>query len=136
MSVAVPVAGVATASVAALCLALEAAGWPDPLRLVLPRHATQHVITLPPDPELTTLVICARYDAPRRGLVLNDRWRRFGVLARSPRGWLALACAVVAGAAGARLAGVEAAWLSPALLLLGTGAAGPQSLAPTCGASA
>ena len=56
--------------------------------------------------------IAAAYDAPRRP-VLNDRWRR----RLRPR-WGPAACAVaVAGAAGARLGGVDAAWLGAVQLV-------------------
>jgi hypothetical protein len=98
-----PAAGLAVAIAGAAVLVLETAGRALPL---LPRRATQDVMTEPPH-EGFTLVIAAAYDAPRRGLVLNDRWRRW----LRPR-WGLAACAVaVAAAAGARLGGVEATWL-------------------------
>jgi hypothetical protein len=96
-------AGLAVGVAGAAVLALEAAGWALPL---FPRRATQDVLTEAPDAG-TVLVVKAAYGAPRRGLVLNDRWRRL----LRPR-WGLAACAVaVAGAAGARLGGVEATWL-------------------------
>jgi hypothetical protein len=128
LSVAAPAAGVALAGVAAACLALEALGRASPLRLPAPRRATQNVLSLPAEPDGVTLVIAAPYDAPLRGLVLNDRWRALGARLRNVRGWLALCALVVAGAAGARLAGVEALWLGvvqlvPTVALIGAFAA-------------
>lgn len=103
VATAVPAAGLAVAVAAAAVLALEAAGRALAL---LPRRATQDVVTEAPQEGLT-LTIAAAYDAPRRGLVLNDRWRR----RMRPR-WALAACAVaVAAAAGARLGGVETTWL-------------------------
>jgi hypothetical protein len=94
-----PSAGLAAAVVGALLLALEAAGHVPP---IFPRRATQDVLV-----EGGDVVIAAAYDAPRRGLVLNDRWRRW----LRPRWGLAACGVAVAGAAGARLGGVEATWL-------------------------
>jgi hypothetical protein len=67
------------------------------------------------------LVIAAAYDAPRRGLLLNDRWRRW--LRRAPPGALAVCAAAVVAAAGARAGGVDgvvigAVQLVPTLVLL------------------
>jgi hypothetical protein len=95
--------GLAVAAAGAVTLALEAGGWALPL---FPRRATQYVLTEVPEAP-TVLVIAAAYDAPRRGLVLNDRWRRL----LRPRWGLAAGGVAVAGAAGARLGGVEEVWL-------------------------
>jgi len=90
---------------------------------VLPRRATQHVLTQVPDDGIV-LAITAAYDAPKRGFVLNDRWRRF----LRPR-WLPAACALlVTAAAAARVAGYEPGWLGavqlvPTIVLLVTFAA-------------
>jgi hypothetical protein len=100
-----PVAGFAAAALATACLALDAR---SPLLLLTRRRATQHVL-LAPAGEGIPLELRARYDAPRRGLVLNDRWR-----ARLPgraADWLAGSAAVVAATAAARHQGVDAAWL-------------------------
>ena len=110
-SVAAPLAGVIAAAVAALCLALEGAGLTSPLRLLTRRRATQCVVSLPEDHDGVTLIVAAPYDAPRRGLVLNDRWRAAGARLGDARPWLAGCALVIAGAAAARLAGVEATWL-------------------------
>jgi hypothetical protein len=101
--------GLAVAVAGTAVLALHAAGWALPL---FPRRATQHVLTDAPD-ALPVLIIVAAYDAPRRGLVLNDRWRR----RLRPRWGLAACGIAVAGAAGARLGGVEETWLGAAALL-------------------
>jgi hypothetical protein len=112
LAVPVPLAGLIVAGIGALSLCVEAAGWVGPVRLVFPRRATQHVLTAVPEAG-TPLVIAAAYDAPRRGLVLNERWRRW----RLPRGTLAACGVAVTGTAGARLAGVEAGWLGAVQLV-------------------
>lgn len=106
LSVAIAPAGVVLASIAALCLALEAAGRTSPLRFATGARATQNVV-VPPDGEAIELLVCAAYDAPRRGLVLNDRWRGMGTRLRNVRAWLALCALVIAGAAAFRAADVE-----------------------------
>jgi hypothetical protein len=111
VSVASPLAGVIAAAVAAVCLALEGAGRTSPLRLLAGRRATQCVVALPEEHDGVTLIVCAPYDAPRRGLVLNDRWRAAAARLGDVRPWLAGCALVIAAAAGARLAGVEATWL-------------------------
>ncbi len=113
LSTASALPGLIVAGAGALVLVLHAGGWPLPL---LPRRATQHVLTAAPD---ASLVIAAAYDAPRRGLVLNDRWRRY----LRPRAAPAICGVAVAGAAAARLAEVDDAWLGavqlvPTLVLL------------------
>jgi hypothetical protein len=67
------------------------------------------------------LVIAAAYDAPRRGLLLNDRWRRW--LRRAPPGALPACAVAVVAAAGARVGGADgvaigAVQLVPTLVLL------------------
>jgi hypothetical protein len=174
LSVTVPGAGVALGGVAAVVLAIEAAGRVSPGRMPGARRATQHVLTAPPQPPRpdpfadeplggrdeggasdgatsplrgpaaggepreapprVALLIAARYDAPRGGLILGDRWRALGARLGSVRAWLALACAVVAACAGARLGGVDATWLGAVqlvptvLLLFALAAAGDVAL--------
>lgn len=114
LAVPTPVAGLVLAGAGALSLAVEALGWIGPVRLLFPRRATQHVLTEVPDAGVP-LVIAAAYDAPRRGLVLNERWR--ALLRRAPRGSLAVCGALVAAAAAARVAGVEGTWLGAVQLV-------------------
>ena len=116
-SVAWPLAGVIAALLAAVSLALEGAGLTSPLRLLTSRRATQNVVSLP-EPrgaeaphDGVTLLVCAPYDAPRRGLVLNDRWRTAAARLGDVRPWLAGCALVIAGAAAARSSGVDATWL-------------------------
>ncbi len=130
LSTVAPAAGAVLAAVAALALAVEATGRQGPLRLLLPRRATQNVLVPAPDGDRITALICARYDAPRRGLVFRDGLRRLAArLPGRPVGWLAAAAAVVgAGAAlrqaGAGGAGVGLLQLVPAAtLVLGLAAA-------------
>ena len=120
-AVAWPLAGVIAAALAAVSLALEGAGLTSPLRLLTRRRATQNVVALPePRDEEggdVTLLVCAPYDAPRRGLVLNDRWRAAASRLGDVRLWLAGCALVVAGAAAARLAGVDETWLGAIQLM-------------------
>jgi len=110
-SVASSLGGLIAAAFAALCLALEGAGLTSPLRLLTRRRATQCVVSLPGEHDGVTLIVAAPYDAPRRGLVLNDRWRAVAARLGDARPWLAGCALVVAGAAAARLASVDATWL-------------------------
>ena len=112
LAVAVPPAGAIAAGIGALSLCVEALGWLGPLRALFPRRATQHVLTDAPH-EGVPLTIAAAYDAPRRGLVLNERWRRW----RPPPAVLPACGVVVAATAGARLAEVEAGWLGAVQLV-------------------
>jgi hypothetical protein len=116
-AVAWPLAGLIAAALAAVSLALEGAGLASPLRLLTRRRATQNVVSLPHDREGVTLLVCAPYDAPRRGLVLNDRWRALAARLGDLRPWLAGCALVIAGCAAARVAGVDGAWLGAIQLL-------------------
>ena len=141
-----PLAAAIVAAVAALSLALEAGGRSGPLRWLLPRRATQNVLTVPDEegaPDVT-LLICARYDAPRGGLVTRDGPRRLAARLRrrlggrvpGPRTWVALALLAVAVCAGLRALGLEGLWLGlaqfvPTLALLGAlAAAGDIAVSP------
>lgn len=127
---AVPVAGLALAGLTLASYALELAGLGGGLLLLFHRRATQLVVVEPPDADAVALWISAPTDAPRRGLVLRDGWRRAGARLRpAPLAWVALALAAVTAAAVARVAGVEATWLGavqlvPTLVLLLAAAAG------------
>jgi hypothetical protein len=103
LSTATAPAGLAIAVVGAVVLVLEAAGFVLP---PFPRRATQDVLTDTHE-HGTTLVVAAAYDAPK------DRWRRL----LRPR-WALVSCAVVvAGAAGARVGGIDATWLGAVQLV-------------------
>jgi hypothetical protein len=115
VSVAAPPAGVIASGGAALLLCFEAAGRSTPLRLAR-RRATQSVVVLPPQAPIA-LIVAAPYSAPRRGLVLNDRWRAFTARLGDARAWLAGCAAVVAGTAAVRLAGTDALWVGIVQLL-------------------
>jgi hypothetical protein len=120
LSTAVPVAGLVLAAIGAVSLAVEAAGRLGPIRALSPRRATQHVLTAVPD-DGVVLAITAPYDAPRRGLVLNDRWR--ARLRRVPPSALPVCGALIVAATVARVAGYEPGWLGavqlvPTLVLL------------------
>jgi hypothetical protein len=137
IALAAPLPAAIAAALATLSLAIEAAGATSPLRRLMPRRATQNVLTLPDeDAQAITLLICARYDAPRGGLVTREGSRRpaarlrrrLGSRAPGPRAWIALALAVVAACAGLRALGLEGAWLGilqfvPTVALLGVLAA-------------
>ena len=114
LSTAVAIPGLVLAAIGALSLAVEQAGRLGPVRALFPRRATQHVLTAVPE-EGVVLVITAPYDAPRRGLVLNDRWR--APLRRMPAWTLAVCGAAVAAAAAARVAGDEPGWLGAVQLV-------------------
>ena len=114
LSTAVPLAGLILAAIGAVSLAVEAAGFLGPIRALFPRRATQHVLTAVPD-DGVVLVITAPYDAPRRGVVLNDRWR--ALLRRVPPWTLAVCGALAAAAAAARVADYEPGWLGAVQLV-------------------
>lgn len=110
VSVAVPLAGLIAAGVAAVTLAAEALGRSSPLRAPARRRATQNVVSLP-ESEDVTLIVCAPYSAPRRGMLLNDRWRAAAARLGDVRGWLAGGALLVAATAALRLAGIDAVWV-------------------------
>jgi hypothetical protein len=117
LAVGVPAAGLAVAALGALSLALDVAGRTSPLRLLLPRRATQVVLVAPAAGATVDLLVTARTDVPRRGLA-----RR---LERPPGGlwWLPLCAIAVAAAAAARVAGADgtllgAVQLAPTVVLL------------------
>jgi hypothetical protein len=110
------------------------------------------VIVVPDEdaaPEVT-LLICARYDAPRGGLITRDRPRRLAARVRrrlgghalGPRAWVALALAAVAVCAGLRALDLEGSWLGlaqfvPTIALLGAlAAAGDVAVSPVSPAAA
>jgi hypothetical protein len=128
LSVALPVPGLACAGVALAALAGGAV--PPPF----PRRASQDVAVAPRGGAPVALVVCARYDSPRAGLAARVPALRRTWLPGA-RGTLALAAAVVTGAAAARVAGADGVWLGAlqliptAALLAGAGAALDAGLA-------
>jgi hypothetical protein len=111
LAVTAPEVGLAVAAVGALSVLVDVAGRAGPLRLLLPKRATQVVLVAPDEGKAVDLLVTARTDVPRRGIA-----RR---LERFPGGlWWLVACAVaVAGAAGARVAGADGVALGVAQLV-------------------
>ena len=117
VSVGAPAVGLGLAAAATVGLAVEATGVAGPLRWAFPRRATQSVVVEPPDPGRIALLVCARTDAPRQGLMLR---------ASPPGGWRAWAAAssaLVTATAGARVGDIDDTWLgavqfAPTVLLL------------------
>jgi hypothetical protein len=142
-ALAAPLPALIAAALAALSMAFEAAGRMGPLRLLFPRRATQNVVTVPEEGGVT-LLICARYDAPRGGLATRDGARRLAARLRrllggrgaGPRAWVAVALALIGACAGLRLLDLEGAWLGvlqfvPTVALLGAlAAAGDIAVSP------
>ena len=138
VAIGAPVAGLVVTALAALCVALDVAERASPLRLLLPRRATQVVLVAPStgdilwtgsaaaggglDPAAATtatvdLLVVARTDRARATLA--------GRLARVPGGlaWVAVAALAVTAAAAARVAGADgtllgALQLVPTVVLL------------------
>jgi hypothetical protein len=117
VAVAAPLPGLAIAAIGAASLLVDVAGRTGPLRMLLPKRATQVVLVAPAEGATVDLLAVARTDVPRGGLA-----RR---LAHVPGGlwWLVLCALAVAAAAAARVAGEDgtplgAAQLVPTVALL------------------
>ncbi len=135
LSITAPVAGLIAAALAAFSLALDAAGRPGPLRLLMGARATQNVLVVPPDERRIAVLVTARYDAPRTGLVFAEGFRRIAAgLPLGPRAWVAGAAAVVALTAAARATGSDgvgigaAQFLAAVVLVLAVAAAADIAL--------
>ncbi|HEX8120844.1 MAG TPA: hypothetical protein VF549_06190 [Solirubrobacteraceae bacterium] len=120
VSVDQPELGLGIAGVAALSALGEVTGRVRVLALLWPRRATQNLVAAPPDERAPVkLIVTAPYDAARtttgaaRMLSRVDTAIRRALRGRwpSPLGLLSLALVAVAGCAGARVGGAEAAWL-------------------------
>ena len=110
LSIATPLLGLIAAGIGALGLIPEALGRSGPLRAPARRRATQNVVSLP-ETDAVTLVIAAPYSAPRRGMVLNDRWRAAAARLGDVRAWLAGGALLVTATAAVRLTGTDALWV-------------------------
>jgi hypothetical protein len=112
-----PVAGLVAAAIGAACLALEAAQIASPLRLLLPRRATQVVLAGPAPGARVDVLLAARTDVPRRG------WPARLVRLRGGTWWLVAAALIVVAACAARVADADgtllgAVQLAPTVVLL------------------
>ncbi len=117
-----PVVGLVAAAIGAVCLALEAAHRASPLRLLLPRRATQVVLAGPAPGGQVDLLLAARTDVPRRG------WAQRLARVRGGLWWLVAAALLVVAACAARVAGADgtllgAVQLVPTVVLLAAVAA-------------
>lgn len=109
-------AALGCAAAGLLVLAIEAAGWESPARLLFRRRAVADVVVGGDGP---ALVVCAPFGSPRRGWGAR---RRLGA-------WPALAALAVGAACVARASGGAGVWLGAAqlvptiyLLVVATGA--------------
>jgi hypothetical protein len=127
IAVGAPMPGLVVAAIGALSVLVDVAGRPGPLRLLMPRRATQVVLVAPDEgaggasgwsraagegrPAVDLLVV-ARTDVPRRGIAARR-------LERVPGGlwWLAGSAVAVTAAAGARVAGADGLALGIAQLV-------------------
>ncbi|HEX8087021.1 MAG TPA: M28 family peptidase [Solirubrobacteraceae bacterium] len=126
VSVDSPRVGLAVAGAAALSALGELTGRVRVLALLWPRRATQNVVAAAPDDRAPVrLVVAAPYDAARvatgtaraLGRVDGAVRRALGGRWPAPLGLLALALLAIAACAGARVAGVEDAWLGAVQLV-------------------
>ena len=134
-----PIGGVVILGVATASAALDLLGAAHLARRLTPERCTQNLVSPPTEAtragaqRVVRLMIVAQYDAPRGGLALRNRPRRFAARAqRLLRGRLpgapslvVIAPALLLAAAAARLAGVGARWpvmiaLAATVVLVGT----------------
>ena len=131
VAISAPLPGLIAAAVAAVSMALEGFGLPGLLRLAFPRRATQNVLTVPEEAGGVTLLISARYAAPKRGLGRRSLRR----LPSGPQFWVAGALLLVALCAGLRELDLEGLWLGllqfvpTIVILLALAAAGDAAVA-------
>jgi hypothetical protein len=115
IAIGAPVPGLVVAAAGALSVLADVAGRAGPLRLLMPRRATQVVLVAPDEDDdaraAVDLLVVARTDVPRRGIAAR--------LARVPGGlsWVGAAAVAVAAAAGARAAGADGTALGIAQLV-------------------
>ncbi len=137
LAVDAPRAGLAILLVAFVALAGDASGLAPVARLLLPRRATQTVVSEPPRAAPTArvrLIVTAGIDAGRTGVAarlarLESRARRaLGGHLPSPVAVLCASLALLTALAAARVAGASGAWLGIAAL--------PPTVALVLGAAA
>ena len=105
VSVGASLVGLVMAAVAAVLLAVEALGYAGPLRWAFVRRATQSVVVEPQGDAGVALLVCARTDAPRKGLM-------FALPFAGSVRWIAAAAAVLATVTAAlRLGDLDGTWL-------------------------
>jgi hypothetical protein len=127
-----PVVGFALVLAAATSAYLDLSGRAHLLRRLLFRRASQNLLARRPgaDPSADRVILCANIDAPRTGAVYNRgpmglldaAARRFPVVSAPTRIWF-WSIALLLLPVGARMAGLEAAWLGyvqlvPTLVLI------------------
>jgi hypothetical protein len=112
-------AGLACAALAAVALALEAAGMVSPARWLFPRRELADVFVAPEGVE-RALLVCAPFGSPRLGLAAGRVERARWWLAGAAGAVLAACAARVLGAGGVALGAVQ---LVPTLALLAGAAA-------------
>src|SRR5829696_200726 len=117
VAIGAPAAGLMVVAAGAVSVLVDVSGRTGPLRMLLPRRATQVVLVAPREGAAVDLLVVARTDVPRRGVAAR--------LERMPGGlwWLAVCALAVALAAAARVAGADGlaigvAQLVPAVVLL------------------
>jgi hypothetical protein len=111
IAIGAPVPGLVVAAAGAICVLVDVAGRASPLRLLMPRRATQVVLVAPHEGAAVDLLVVARTDVPRRGIAARLEGVRGGVW------WLAAAAVAVAAASGARVAGADGTLLGVAQLV-------------------
>lgn len=122
LAIAVPVAGFALVLIAATSLYLDLSARWYLLRRLTFRRASQNVVAIPEEATNADaddlILLAADYDAPLTGAAFNKAPTRVLALIRrlapivSPSGIVFWSLAVLLPALGARMAGVEASWLS------------------------
>jgi hypothetical protein len=124
-STAEPAVALGVLAATALSALVELGGRLPALSLLWPRRATQNIVSDGPGQAPVRLVVTAAYDAPRgRSGLAAPLSRLDGLLRRATGGWwpsplavVALALALLAGCAGARLGGIEETWLGAVQLV-------------------
>ena len=132
VSVVAPVTGLVIAAIGAVSVLVDVAGRTGPLRMLLPKRATQVVLVAPAEGATVDLLAVARTDVPRQGPARRLARVRGGLW------WLVLCALVVVAAAAARAAGTEgtllgAIQLIPTVVLLVAAAVALDAIAAQVG---